>query len=473
MSILIKLSFFFVLFSFGKGGLCQYNTYDTTFHYSVRELQTDFQFLRTKLEKIHPNLYLYTSKAEFDLFFDSLYTSIKIPLTEMEFYNLITLLNSKIKDGHTMFLPSEVASDYFNKNSKFLPFYVVISKGKLYVNMNCSANPLIKEGAEILKINGVGALDILHQLLKRQIRDGSNHTYPIWILTNYFKEYFGFSFGHPTMFLIEYMLQGTGPFTTDVNGVSKDSIRIYRQAKYANRVAVVNEKQGISLEMNKKLSIATLCIKSFDTSISNSVYKQDFNSTIQRIFIQIHHAHVGNLILDIRNNQGGDFEPGKLLLSYLLCRSVNYLPGSKESEIIIPKKNRFKGKLFILINGGSFSSTGIVSSYLESTKRGIFIGEEAAGNKVIISGDPIDTVLPNTKIRFEFSTIKYVIRKARNDGHGVMPTYYITSSINNIIMDKDITKEFVLKLILKKKYEFASRRIIANRSKKLINCTDY
>ncbi|MEJ7677869.1 MAG: hypothetical protein WKG06_08385 [Segetibacter sp.] len=128
MNILFKLSLFFVTVSFISAGFCQSNTYDPSHHYSIQELQTDFKFLRTKLERTHPNLYLYTSKAEFDLVFDSLYKCIKVPLTEMEFYNLITLLNSKIKDGHTMFLPSERASNYFNQNGKFFPFYVIISK---------------------------------------------------------------------------------------------------------------------------------------------------------------------------------------------------------------------------------------------------------------------------------------------------------------------------------------------------------
>lgn len=452
MNILFRLSLFIIAVSFTLTGFCQNNNnYDPTHRYYIYELQTDFQFLRTKLEKTHPNLYLYTPKTAFNLFFDSLYKSIQTPLTEMEFYNLITLLNSKIQDGHTMFLPGERASNYFNQNGKFFPFYIVISNGKLYVNMNCSADTLIKEGAEILSINGISAGNIMSELLVRQIRDGNNQTYPIWILTNYFKEYFSFSFGHPDTFSIMYKLGNSNQHTAIVYGLSKDSIKIYRQAKYSHRTSLTNEKQGIVLEMDKQSSIATLRIASFDNNILNSVYKQNFNSTVQKMFIQISNARIRNLILDIRNNQGGDFEPGKLLLSYLLRQPVKYLPDSKEYEIITPKEKGFKGNLFILINGGSFSSTGILSSYLEFTKRGLFIGEEAAGNKVIISGEPTDNILPNTKIQCELSTVKYVIRKTNNDGHGVVPIYNMTSSIENIIINKDITREFVLKLISKSK----------------------
>ncbi|MEJ7677870.1 MAG: S41 family peptidase [Segetibacter sp.] len=221
--------------------------------------------------------------------------------------------------------------------------------------MDCSADTSIKEGAEILSINGISAGDITSQLLERQIRDGKNRTYPIWILTNYFKEYLSFSFGHPATFTITYKLENSDPQTVNVNSLSKDSIRFCRQAKYANRASLTKEKQGILLEMNKQLSSAVLCIKSFDNDVLKSVYKQDFDSAVQKVFIQISNAHIQNLILDIRNNQGGDFEPVKILLSYLLRQSVKYLSDSKEYEIIMPKGNSYKGNLFILINGGSFS----------------------------------------------------------------------------------------------------------------------
>lgn len=190
MTIICKISLFLFTASSALTGFSQNNTFNQDYRYSIPDLQTDFQFLRTNLEKTHPNLYLYTPKTKLNLFFDSLYNSIVTPLTEMEFYNLITLLNSKIKDGHTMLLPSKEATNYFNQNGSFFPFYIIIKNDKLYVNMNCSADTSIKAGAEILNINNISTADIINQLLIRQIHDGDNQTYPLWILTNYFKRIF-------------------------------------------------------------------------------------------------------------------------------------------------------------------------------------------------------------------------------------------------------------------------------------------
>jgi Peptidase family S41 len=450
MNLPARLFLLLITIAFALNGFCQGDNYDPDRLYSVEKLQTDFQFLRTRLEKRHPNLYLYTPKAKLDQFLDSLYKSITSPLTETAFYNRITLLYSKIRDGHTMLLPGEEATNYFNKNDKFFPFYIVILNGKLYVNMNCSADTSIKEGAEILSINGNATSDILNQLLTRQIRDGNNPTYPIWILTTYFKEYFGFSFGHPLTYLITYKMETTGPQTITMNALLKDSIRLYRQKKYAGRILLSKEKQGIVLELNNLTNIATLTIKSFDRQILKSEYKQDFESTVGKMFTQIQNEHVTHLILDIRDNQGGDFETGRLLLTYLLQKPIEYLENSVEHRTLVPIKNNYSGDLYVLINGGSFSNSGIVSSYLESTKRGIFIGEETGGNKNIISGEPIDLVLPNTKMMVQISTKKFVIRNGPDDGHGVVPAYSITPAIDNIIRGKDTVKEFVLSLITKK-----------------------
>jgi hypothetical protein len=448
MNIIKKLSLFILTVLFALTGFCQSNNYNPAHLYPANDLKTDFQFLRTTLEKTHPNLYLYTSKSELNSFFDSLYNSTTKPLTELEFYNLITLLNSKIRNGHDMFLPSQETMNYYDQKGRFFPFYVMISGNRLYVNMNCSPDTSITEGAELLSINGISASNIIGQLLVRQIRDGYNETYPFWILTNYFKEYFSFSFGHPNTYFITYKTGNTQRQST-INALPKDSINYYQKVKYASRIPITNKQQGIIFKIDKKLNVATLSIKSFNNEILKSVYEQDFDSTINKVFGEIDSAHIGNLILDVRNNQGGDFEPGQLLLSYLLRRRFKYLPGSGEQKIISPQKKSFKGNLFTLINGGSFSSTAIMCSYLELTNRGVFIGDETAGNKVIISGDPIDTALPNTKILCEISTVKYIIRNSSNNGHGIIPDYYRISTIGDVISKRDPAMEFALKLIEK------------------------
>jgi hypothetical protein len=284
---------------------CQDDGYDPAYRYSVTELQEDFRFLKDRLEQLHPNLYLYTPKKLIDSLFRTCYDYIIMPMSQMQFYRLIVLFNPLIGDGHTQILPSERIRNYFNQHGRFFPFYVVVNGTKLFVKMNCSADRSIPEGAQVISINGMHGSIIVSQLLYRLNRDGYNRTYPQWILDNYFTEYYGFLYGHPDSFSIVYQL-GNGPRQESiVEALSKDSIKIYRQAKYAGRDAGKGEKKGIVLDINKRKDFATLGIKSFDQEMLQRLYGQNFDSTIQEMLMRIHDAHVSRLILDIRNNQGG------------------------------------------------------------------------------------------------------------------------------------------------------------------------
>jgi len=73
------------------------------------------------------------------------------------------------------------------------------------------------------------------------------------------------------------------------------------------------------------------------------------------------------------------------------------------------------------MNGGSFSSTAIVCACLKREGRSVFIGEETSGNPHIISGDPVEFVLPQTKIKAEISATRIASPKDQTAGMGSCP----------------------------------------------------
>lgn len=432
----------------------QTNSYNPDRLFTEQELKNDFRCLLDSLTKNHPNLYMYTPKVVFQHFADSLYNGINKPATTTDFYNTITLLNAKICNGHTMFLPGDEATAYYSRHSKFLPFYVKIIRGRLYVNMNCSGDTTIADGSEILSLNGASTKYILQYLLARQIRDGFNTTYPVWILDNYFKEYYGFSFGHPGTFSVAYKNPGCLPKTTQVRALPKDSIKYYQTLKYANRLTTTKVGQGITLEVNNLQGYAVLTVKSFENDRLQLIYRQKFKPTIDSAFVQLQQNKVQRLVLDLRDNQGGDFENGQQLLSYLLRQPFQLLLQGDATAMVQPLSNRFAGKLYVLVNGGSFSNTGIVSARLAYYKRGVFIGEETGGNNSSISGflnDGQDITLPATHITCAIPNTSFSITDNKpNTGHGTMPQFTVTPSIGDIINNNDTVKKFAIRLALQK-----------------------
>lgn len=430
--------------------------------FSIKELKSDLAHLKNKLEALHPGLYLYSQKPQIDHVFDSLQNDITAPMTETEFYRHITCISSIIKDGHSIILPAERTMEYHTKNSLFLPYHFTIINKCLYVDLVCTNDNSIAAGTEIISINNVNTTGIINQLMERQVRDGNNLSYPTWILNNYFREYYSFSFGHPENYTIAYKTNGD-VHTSTINALPKDSIYFYRQLHYPGKLFSRQPNEGIKLQVEKDRNYALLTIRDFHNDILRKEYKQNFDKVIAAFFEQINDAKTGNLILDLRNNQGGDIENGVFLLSYLLdkpftvvqdyfCVEGHQLQHCNGPSLGThkPKPGNFKGNLYVLINGGSFSNSGIVSSCLQANRKTVFIGEETGGNPNVIAGDAKDITLPNTKIQVQVPTRQYVITdKAKNSGQGIMPTHIVMPTLADILEGRDTELNFTIGLFNK------------------------
>lgn len=428
--------------------------------FSPDELKADLKYLKAKLENNHPGLYLYTPKTEIDKVFDSLENSISKPFSETEFYKHITIVSSFIKDGHTILLPGAKTTEYHNSNSKFLPYHFVIINNQLYADMVFTGDNTIQAGAEIVSINNTSANEILKQLTERQVRDGNNLTYPTWILSNYFRQYYSFIFGHPDKYSIGFKINGQKKSAT-INALSRDSIYYYREKNYHGKSFSNQPNDGIKLTIEKNYAVLT--IKGFHNDVLKKEFKQNFEKVIAAYFEQVNNSKINNLVIDLRNNQGGDIENGVFLLSYLLDKPFavvqeyfcvdNLQPEHCNGPSLgthNPKQNNFKGKLYVLINGGSFSNSGIVSSCLQANNRAVFIGQETGGNPNVITGFIKDIELPGTKIQVQIPTKQFVITdKAKNTGRGIMPTQFVAPTLANIVENKDTELNYTIDLVNK------------------------
>lgn len=415
--------------------------------YSAEALKADLRFVQQNLEKKHAGLYRYISKASLNRFFDSLHHAITKPMTAQSFFNLLTLLHNRIRNGHTMFLPGDPGTAFYNRNGRHFPFKVYFAEEKLYIVENHSTDSTIQPGAEILRINGTGVSSIIEQLLLRMTRDGYNLTYPAWVLNHYFPAYYSFVFGQPETYSLELKDSAGELHLKQIAAVPRDSIQYYREIRYTARYPAVNDGQGIVLQEEKESNTAVLTIKTFDTDLLQSKYRQNYKQVFDSIFKLINHRQTRNLILDLRDNQGGNFVSGRTLLTYLVQSPSRFLVDGTETRVIQPRAAHFKGRLFVLMNGGSFSNTAIVCACLKRDKRALFIGEETGGNSHVISGDPVELILPRTKIKAYISSVTYRIITGANDGHGVMPDYELLPSVEDILTDKDPAKSLALKLI--------------------------
>ena len=114
-----------------------------------------------------------------------------------------------------------------------------------------------------------------------------------------------------------------------------------------------------------------------------------------------------------------------------------------------PRKHHYTKKIIVLINGGSFSASCLVSAYLKDNNRAIFIGEETSGAiEGCNAGITPYYILPNTKLKIRVPAfrIQHDICKT-NTGHGIIPDYKIDYTINDIFAKKDLELQKVKELL--------------------------
>jgi hypothetical protein len=332
----------------------------------------------------------------------------------------------------------------------------------LYVKINCTSSIQIEDGTIINSINGETSKDITEALIARQVRDGNNLSYSKWILNTYFREYYSYTFGHPDAFEISFEKNGLAQ-TVSIPALIKDSIYYYRQKNYPAVYADTIQKKGIDVRYNKNKNTAILTIKDFHSEVLKRDYHQNFTKEIKSIFEEIFSVKPANLVIDLRDNQGGDVENGVLLLSHLIhqpFRIIEAYTCHKKGRLVKckgpcpglnqPGKNQFTGQIYVLTNGGSFSNSVIVSSALKKYSRTIFVGTETGGNPAVLAGYARDFELPNTKIRVEIPTKRFTMTSlSANTGNGLIPEYEIENSIEDNIGRFDRQIDFVMKLIEK------------------------
>jgi hypothetical protein len=435
----------------------QTGAYDPARLYPADSLKADLSFLRDKLEQMHPALYRYASKAELGGLFDSLERVVAGPMDEQQFLSLLELVPARIRNGHTMILPSAAAMEYYGVRGRSLPFLVGSFRGRLYILENNSADTSIVVGSEVLSINGLSAAEVRRKLIARTVRDGFNETYPEWILDRYFSSYYRICFGEPDEFLLELRGSAGQVFQKRIRALARDSVSYYRRLRYGQDHPQAEAGLGVVARLIENGRVSVLKVSSFDPDVLRSKYNQDYRRAIDSVYVWLEGKQVKQLVLDLRDNQGGDFPPARYLLAHLMSTPTQFLYGGSQARMIRPALHRFAGRLVVLINGGSFSSTAMVAAILEREKRAVFVGEETGGNKYVISGDPEEVLLPHTQISCLISTVIYRITQGVNDGHGVMPDYQVVPLVGDRLTHRDRALETAVEIISRGQKEIARK----------------
>jgi hypothetical protein len=416
-------------------------------------LKQDFKMLRDSLEKLHPGLYRYKSKAYMDHVFDSCYATIQDSMAITTFYALTSFVIASFDDGHTNCrLPKQVLSDYLN-NTKVFPAMVMFIHNRAYIY--CGKQDEVPAESELLSIDGHPMQSIVDRLFKYIPSDGNIQSHKNWEMPEYFQLLYNIVYGGQDEFKVEYKTKEgrvkKAVIQADVLKNFVCSPPFTRPAKY--------------LDLQYKNNVAVLSVKTFFNGFLQQT-GENFKSFLDSAFHDIRQKKVDNLLIDVRRNQGGNDENGILLYAYLTQKPFKYYASqesisekfTEESHSNLgtqqPKEISFGGKAYFLMDGRSFSASAEFIAISKSENRGIFFGEECGGGYYgNTSGDDKTLNLPNSQISCRIPLIKYTsaVKKLSDNHNGVLPDYPVYMTIGDIKEKKDGQLEYTLGVIQGKK----------------------
>lgn len=493
-------------------GSCVSNRYPTRNLTTLRnpeKLKSDVDYVYHKLKTLHPRLYEYTPKEMLDYKFDSLKTALTTPITSNEFYFRLAPVIAAVGQGHALLQPLEANLSLSQKirlgsgSSPLSQYEFEKFDEKLYITRNISGDKGIKPGTEVVMVNGMAPDWLISKYRPAIPSDGFNTTFRERKLGTWFPLYYYYDRGMADTLNCVLKFNDTLRTVTlkrpqrkisEATAKSRDQRTAEKPMRQKSREKA--EEQGYDPQTktwSKNLtftgpdsSIAILTVRDFSNGVYTDYYRKCFHL--------LDSLKTKTLILDLRDNPGGNAPDAACLFSYLtdtgfifhdkaevvsknsitkyryfmgnpllinailaiwyptqlLQKGVlllmtqqgddhKYYSSFPESDSARPKKKRFRGDLYVVINGGTFSAAATLASNLKGINRGTFVGEETGGAaNGTVAGKMALIKLPESRLFFNFG-LAHIQPHYRSGppGRGVMPDVEIRPNLQDRINGVD------------------------------------
>lgn len=161
--------------------------------------------------------------------------------------------------------------------------------------------------------------------------------------------------------------------------------------------------------------------------------------------------NVRGIVFDLRGNPGGigGMAPG--IAGFLSDRQISLgTMKSRENEIkfiVYPQTAPFAGKIVVVTDGGSASTSEVFAAGMQENERAVVVGERSAGQILLSLFD----TLPTGAI-FQYAISDYKSPKSiLIEGRGVIPDVEVKTTRRTLLEGRDAPLEEAVRLITKEK----------------------
>ena len=499
--------------------------YDPTKPIPAEALREDFGIIRGAIENEHGAPYLYTSKEELSAMFDAAYAKLNKPMSEVEFVKLVGPIIHAVHDGHTnLSLPDDFKYRYiFEENVGVFPLVSYFEKDRVRVWSDGTPEGSVPRGSEILAVDGEPTEKLVRRVIDLFVStDG--YTYGVARETLSYRGYLNYRFltylaylkGLPETYEVTLRTPQGDEETVQIESVNIDHLADVISARYANPLAEeVADEGGEGNEAATHLrwegDVPILNVDSFDEATFD-----EYAEAVEIAFTEIHERGARNLVLDLRENGGGEASRAPLIFRYLgkenilvntsfeartlqtkyakytegpwSNRITNYLyalflmkrdnerglwvardaaltterntgnpPFLTWPELTLPP---FEGHIFMLISGQTFSSGGDFAALIDVYHKPLtIIGRETSGSATTLVASLFSNlILPNTRLEVRVSLVRLDLAGAEGleKGRGVIPDVEVWPTFEDVVEGRDRVLETALNLIEQERRDAAN-----------------
>ncbi|WDI32292.1 S41 family peptidase [Hyphococcus flavus] len=425
--------------------------------YSSPEIREDLAFLTSTIQKIHPD-FESIGGDEFQTHAIQLNDSLTTPLTRVEAYRQLSSLNQYLLDGHTYLrAPAEERRFYESNGGLYPPLTVKIAGNCLIADRVLAEELNIESGDIIVSINDVPARTLVDFSLASQSGE-SLALRRAYAEKYYYRDVWAMGLQSPFRFSIE---RNGSLFMVTHSGITNNEFMESRDtAAPGNAFNILDGQVGL-LTFN-------------DMPAPDN----EFKNFVRASFAELNEARAETLIIDMRENGGGDSRAGDFLMTYLTEQklpAIEYIDVKVTEEIkdyyrtLLPEgfkwlpvhslvpvlrsiqdtppgesfrfhpdaeaprarkkqpENSFDGDIYVLIGPRTYSSAVIFAAPLKHFGKAVFVGEET-GEPLIFFGENYYFDLPNTRLQAQVSHKKFALVGAQDARTGIEPDILATEN---------------------------------------------
>lgn len=419
--------------------------------FTPQQLRADFAAAIAVMQHIHPNFGAVVDRAEFERLRAEIAQGLDRPMTRLQFFAVVSRLNGAIHDGHSGIVSPSEEWHVVRNRLMVPPIGIRLEDNGVVIERAFGAHP-IPSGAHLLSINGVTAEALEAWLIERQ--SGETLSIRRAFAADALPDFVWLTNMH-TPFEIAYAAENGAIVRTSEAGAPFPQWRAEAGVRTENR-----------LRFSVHNGVAVLYVGDFEQP-SERVYTDFLNNAFDRIRSE----HVTSLIIDVRQNQGGDSRQADTLQSYisdrrlpaldtvstrttrevkalyrtLLPEEFRWLPlagvvpmlrgieaapvdgmfvsrpeAAQPQERWFKNPRSFSGEVYVLIGPRTYSTAALFVAPLQHWRRATIVGEPTEEGMTFF-GDLYETDLPHTHIVVSSSHKIFALLGSRGVGRGIVP----------------------------------------------------